>query len=1203
MELSAEQIAAVERSGQDVCVVAGPGSGKTRVLVERFAWLVERRDVDPTRILAITFTEKAATMMKRKLVERFAHRQDLRERVERAWVATIDAFCARLLRENAIEAGLAPDFSVLDEGSAKRMHRDAAEQALDELFQERPQEMRRLLEGLALATSDDARQTDLAASLMDVHDSMRLAGVRELPAAAEAGDDALPEARRLAAEVEGDAAWSNLHDWAREFLALTGGADPLPRFCAGRGGLPGPPVRMPSKADDVGANAGNQVVSDPPVRMPSRGGGGVVRGHKNEAGGQPHSVTRQHFEVLARFKANLGGGKKKGREAVKQLKEVVLPRLAEQWILAWHSGLPELLREAVARLDRGYREAKRREAAVDFADLEELAIELLESQPELRERIVNRFDHVLMDELQDTNRLQWKLIGLVRRRNFFAVGDINQSIYGFRHADRTVFEGYRAELRRQGLKIDELKENYRSRPEILAAVGRVLEGCGGVEPRELIARREAAPKDGPLVERLVGTGERAAEAEAQSVAARIAEWARDGRKWGDFAILVRGLRSAEHFEREFEARGIPFLVSGGRTFLEARETLDLMALLAAMVNPLDEVATAGVLRGPLAGWSDEQLLRLSGTTEPVAAGLAQAPGGGDGRSGPAPLRFRGTTEPAAAGLAQAPGGREGRSGPAPLRFRGTTEPAAAGLAQAPGESDGRSGPAPLRFRGTTEPAAAGLAQAPGESDGRSGPAPHLRAGAEVRRQEFEKLFGRARKLAGFIAPDRLLAMALDECGYAAGLNDRGRANVDKFLGWIRRESRARPRPLAELLEDLEAMRSARAEAEAPAQQAADAVNIMTIHAAKGLEFPVVFVSALHAGRNSSTPVLLFSAELGLGAKWRNPATGENQKDATHRALSERLKHDENAEEDRLLYVAMTRAEDRLVLSYARGQRRSPWQKLAEAGIRAEAEADRAIEIRATPHNRLEAANTEVLLEAAAVAGQHDSSAAVTDVAQFAACPRKYYLGRYLGLTPSGAGLRPARLAANLGAIELGLEVHKVLAARGESRSGQTTAGRGPAPPSGEALDLARRFEESDLGQRAARAERVEREFDFLLAVEDVVLRGQIDLWFEEGGELTLVDYKTDRDEAGAAEYALQLRLYALALERYAGRLPDRAALCFLRSGNVMEVGLSGANLEDARAAVRALAAAQNALDFPMKAGEQCRRCSFYKGLCPARLEA
>src|SRR5580704_2347785 len=125
MALSAEQQAAVERSGQDVCVMAGPGSGKTRVLVERFAWLVEQQGVDPGRILAITFTEKAARMMKSRLVERFANQPEIREGVERAWVTTIDAFCARLLRKNAIEAGLAPDFTQLDEATANRMRREA----------------------------------------------------------------------------------------------------------------------------------------------------------------------------------------------------------------------------------------------------------------------------------------------------------------------------------------------------------------------------------------------------------------------------------------------------------------------------------------------------------------------------------------------------------------------------------------------------------------------------------------------------------------------------------------------------------------------------------------------------------------------------------------------------------------------------------------------------------------------------------------------------------------------------------------------------------------------------------------------------------------------------------------------------------------------------------------------------------------------
>ena len=118
--MTPSQRQAVERTGQDVCVVAGPGSGKTRVLIERFGWLVEARGMDPARILAITFTEKAATEIKQRLIARFSSRADLREPIERAWVSTIHGFCARLLRENAIAAGLAPDFQVLEQAAADR---------------------------------------------------------------------------------------------------------------------------------------------------------------------------------------------------------------------------------------------------------------------------------------------------------------------------------------------------------------------------------------------------------------------------------------------------------------------------------------------------------------------------------------------------------------------------------------------------------------------------------------------------------------------------------------------------------------------------------------------------------------------------------------------------------------------------------------------------------------------------------------------------------------------------------------------------------------------------------------------------------------------------------------------------------------------------------------------------------------------------
>src|SRR5215472_4373497 len=136
MEFTAQQLRAVDiaRLGQDMCVVAGPGSGKTTVLVERFRRLVCDAAIPASRILAITFTEKAATNMKQKLAAAFQDRAEDRRQVERAWVSTVHGFCMRLLRENAIFAGVDPEFRVLDERQANTMQAMAANDALDALF-------------------------------------------------------------------------------------------------------------------------------------------------------------------------------------------------------------------------------------------------------------------------------------------------------------------------------------------------------------------------------------------------------------------------------------------------------------------------------------------------------------------------------------------------------------------------------------------------------------------------------------------------------------------------------------------------------------------------------------------------------------------------------------------------------------------------------------------------------------------------------------------------------------------------------------------------------------------------------------------------------------------------------------------------------------------------------------------------------------
>jgi len=983
MTLSDDQRRAVERSGQNVCVVAGPGSGKTRVLTERFAWLVETHAVDPDAILAITFTEKAANEIKSRLIQRFAGRPEAHQAIERAWVSTIHGFCARVLQENAIRAGLPPDFKVLDQSASDRLEREAAEASLDAMYREQPERMRRLLEALDLSTQDDGRQPDLAQSLVDVYESMRLSGITEVPAGA-LSTDYSNQATELASSLvigpmPGGADGPRLRAWAAKFLA------------------------------------------------------------------QPD------LEMLAQFDFNLT---RVGRNpAASCLKNEILPALQSQLIGEWYADLRDLLSAAIARIDATYRAKKRQESVVDFADLEEFTVALLESDEAIQLEISGRFEHVLMDELQDTNRLQWRLINLLRT-SFFGVGDINQSIYGFRHADPEVFAEYRDELRSSGAEIDELKENHRSRAEILATVSAMLDGQPGIEPRRLEAHAEFEPVS-LAVERLVGRGEDSHDAEADLVAARIRQFVDSGEfRFRDIAVLVRTLSSTAPFERAFDRLHIPFLLTGGRTFLEARETRDLLALLAALVNPLDEIPLVGVLRGPLVGLTDPEIYRL---------------------------------------------GREGW------------------------------------------------------------------------RAEFERHFGRVRELAGFVAPDRLIAMALDQCGYTTGLSDRARANVEKLLAWLRREFRDSPRPLAELLDDLEALRWTQSVAEAPPPDAGDVVRMMTIHAAKGLEFPVVFVSALHRMPDRRKPAIAVSHDLGLGVKWRNPTTGQGCSDSVHSELMQQIEIKEKAEENRLLYVAMTRAQDRLILSYAERKRSSPWQKLAESVVP---------ESPSPPESAASAGVTtgivEDVVDPPVVTGQYDSATSVTSIAMFQACPRRYYLSRYLRLEP--VAIRPGR-----GAIEFGLDVHAALA--------------GEEIESDEANELVAQFRSSDLGRRAASATRTEREFDFMFEVDDVIVRGQIDLWFEQGGELVIVDYKTDRDESRSEGYALQLRLYALALERYAGRQPDRAVLHYLRSNRMVEISMTDADLEAARVAVRELRQAQEQLRFPLKVGEQCRKCLFWGGVC------
>jgi CRISPR/Cas system-associated exonuclease Cas4 (RecB family) len=227
---------------------------------------------------------------------------------------------------------------------------------------------------------------------------------------------------------------------------------------------------------------------------------------------------------------------------------------------------------------------------------------------------------------------------------------------------------------------------------------------------------------------------------------------------------------------------------------------------------------------------------------------------------------------------------------------------------------------------------------------------------------------------------------------------------------------------------------------------------------------------------------------------------------------------------------------------------------------------------------------------------------VTSISLFQQCPRKYYLSRYLRWQPQRERLGveeeteyPERDSGELQASELGTQVHAIL------------AGQLVPDPDPEAVDLADRFRTSALGKRAEKALRKGHETDFVMAVEDLVLRGQIDLWFEDSRGLILVDYKTDRVKTPVPRdrieaYELQLQIYAIALDRMFGRFPDRAYLHFLRPDVAVEVDLSPLQVNGARQVVRDFLDAQDRMDFPVRPGDHCYSCPHYRQMCTAEVE-
>ncbi|MHB8469418.1 MAG: UvrD-helicase domain-containing protein [Gaiellaceae bacterium] len=791
-----------------------------------------------------------------------------------------------------------------------------------------------------------------------------------------------------------------------------------------------------------------------------------------------------------------------------------------------------LLQDLLARFAGAYAEAKARESALDFEDLQLHARNLLRDNPEIRERESLRFRSIMVDEFQDTNALQSELVDSLRgpATEVFFVGDEFQSIYGFRHADVGVFRARRA----QAEQLLPLTQNYRSRPEVLAVVNELFGPHFGDEFQPLHAAAEFPdPVFGHPVELLVtdkasysDTGVHWRRAEARAVAARVRELVDTGTAApGRIVILFAAGTDAEIYEQELRRLGLPTYRALGRGYFGQQQVVDLLAYLRLLHNRYDDEALLTVLASPLVGVSNDALalIRRAAYRKPLFTGVEY-------------------------------------SQPPALP-----------------ERDARL----------------------------------LRAF----RQRFDRLCDAVPRLSLERLIERIVAEHDYDLAVLAQWDGRRRyANMRKLARLARSYEELRGPDVegfVRFVAEQEAVGARELEAVAE-EEGADAVRLLTIHAAKGLEFEVVIVA--DAGRDKAPPSpdeILALADGRFGFRVADPVTTKRFGAFDYDAVKDARVAEEQAEKLRLYYVAMTRAKERLIVSgsidrekkadvstpigWVLGRLNAGAELDAAAGAPVEIERNGArLLVRSDRWHEADwAAAPAEAAEAEAPVGQLELFGAIdlapgavaptllplvppaepplhrvrrlsfTALATFEQCSYKYYALRVAGMSERRQDGGAGEGAAGLRAVEIGDAVHRLL---------EQVDLTSPAVPdlaqvrewyplvSEEELERIRTFVrsycDSELARRVAAGPRMDKERHFTFEHDGVLLHGFIDAMHLDGTKALVVDYKTNLlgDQPPEAivdgDYRLQRLVYALACFR-AGAEEVEVAYHFLERADAI----------------------------------------------------
>jgi ATP-dependent exoDNAse (exonuclease V) beta subunit len=791
----------------------------------------------------------------------------------------------------------------------------------------------------------------------------------------------------------------------------------------------------------------------------------------------------------------------------------------------------DLLQELLERFGAEYAAAKRRESVVDFEDLQLAARDLLRDDAAVREATQLRFRMIMVDEFQDTNRLQCELIDLVAHPDLaelFTVGDEFQSIYGFRHADLEVFR----ERRAQASSLLALTRNYRSRPQVLAAINHLFGDAFGDQYQPLAASAEFPdPVFGHPVELLVtdkssfaDTTEHWRQGEARRIASRVRELVASGEADpGEIVVLFAAGTDAERYEEALRREGLPTYRATGRGYFGQQQVVDLLAYLRLLHNRYDDVALATVLASPFIGVSNDALvvLRRNAVRRPLFTALERALPEGLARSDERLLRA----------FLQ--------------RYERLVRASA------------RVGLEALCERIVTE---------------------HDYDLAVLARWDGARRFANLRKL-GRLARD-----------YEA---IRG-ADIAGFVRLVREQDALGAKELEAVAEE----------------EGGGAVRLLTIHAAKGLEFKVVIVA--DAGRDVGGPrgpdEIVALSDGRFGFRMVHPTRGEREPVFEWKEVKEAAGDQERAERLRLYYVAMTRAIDRLIVSGAIDPERTADRSTPIGWVLERLDAHEVVATADETPIELERGEARFVLSVSRFAPQPVATAVSDDIdgelqlqlfdavpsgrprlsvelpglaevpvppvhdvrrlsysalALFERCSYRYFAERVLGLPPRVRDSNGGPGGGGLAATEIGDAVHRLL---------EVVPLDDPVAPPRDELDgtvrewypdvlddeldrialLVDAYCNSALARRVAglRGARPERPFTF--EHDDVVLRGRLDVLWQDGDRALVVDYKSNALEGRApaeiidAEYVLQRLVYALVCLR-AGASEVEIAYQFLEA--------------------------------------------------------